>query len=533
MQKRDVHIPYILVSVLIIAAILRFNQIDQPFTDAFSWRQSSTAMMAENFYRKNWNIFYPEVSWTGPEPGYQGRELQTVSYAAALLYIFVGQNDWVGRSIAVVFGLWGIFALYQLIRRVWDEERAIVSAAVMAVLPGSIFIERSFLPDPVMVSLVVTSLWMFVAYCQTERLPYLLLAGIIGTWGFLTKLPGLMIGIPMIYTMLAILGHKRLLQPRKIATLTIAAVLMLVPVIGYYLWARHLALSYPPYHFAGAGHWLWDYGLEKWPKENYFLPQLSQIFKNWMWSAPGIVLVLFGLFFSPNEKGSHPKVTAKQQDNNLNKASWLFHWWLLVGILYYLIGAKELVNNPWNFHIINPAASALVGNAIVSIASFKASVMRSPLSLAIIAMFLLIIGGIGQNNLHYLYQPYAQESYKLGLALRQVSQPSDLVVTMANDFGDPVAVYYSQRRGWVFPPAQAEQSWNQLPEDDHESIQLFEELRTQGADWLGIVGERRKDFWTGHPTLVQYVEHTCEFKLKTPEWVIYRILTPEEVAKRL
>jgi nitrate reductase gamma subunit len=62
---------YLLIAILVAAALLRFNHITQPFVDAFSWRQSSTAMMAENFYRRNWNIFYPEVNWTGPGPNYQ------------------------------------------------------------------------------------------------------------------------------------------------------------------------------------------------------------------------------------------------------------------------------------------------------------------------------------------------------------------------------------------------------------------------------------------------------------------------------
>jgi hypothetical protein len=123
---------YLLITIFIIAAILRFSHINQPLIDAFSWRQSDTAIMADNFYQGNWNIFYPGVSWNGPEPNYQGMEFQTVTYMAALLYVLVDQHDWVGRSVAVTFGLWGIFALYQLVRRVWDEKHAIASAAVMA-----------------------------------------------------------------------------------------------------------------------------------------------------------------------------------------------------------------------------------------------------------------------------------------------------------------------------------------------------------------------------------------------------------------
>lgn len=524
---------YLLIVILVAAAILRFNHINQPFIDAFSWRQSSTAMMADNFYRRNWNIFYPEVNWTGPGPNYQGREFQTVSYIAALLYVLVGQHDWIGRGVAVTFGLWGIFALYQLVRCVWDEERAITSAAVMALLPGSIFIERSILPDPAMVSLVTTSVWMLVAYLQTERLRYLLLASGIGTWGFLTKIPGLIVGIPMIYAMLTILGRKRILRPKKLATIGVAIVLTLAPVIAYYLWARHLSLTYPPYHLAGSGNWLWDDGLAKWLSQNYFLPSLSQRFNGWLWTKPVVALVSFGLLLRPpREDCGRASVYDQLLLNGSVKAPWLFHWWLVAGVIYYFIGAKELIDNPWNFHIINPAAAALAGHAIVSIASFTAQIARSSYaSLVTTVMILLIIGTSGQNGLRYVYHPYAHESYQLGLALRQMTQTGDLVVTIANDFGDPVAIYYSQRRGWVFPPADPEQAWDQLPEDDNEAIRLLEELRARGAGWLGIVNEHQDDLWKNHAIFVDHIQRTCEFKSKSPEWVIYRIRSPKEIAK--
>ncbi len=134
----------LLVGILALGAVFRFSTITQPFTDALNWREACNAMMARNFYHGSWNIFYPEVDWSGSSPGYSGFEFQTVSYIAALLYVITGEHEWVGRGVAALFGLWGIFALYQLVRRIWDEERALLSAAVMALLPGSIFIERSF-----------------------------------------------------------------------------------------------------------------------------------------------------------------------------------------------------------------------------------------------------------------------------------------------------------------------------------------------------------------------------------------------------
>lgn len=515
------------------AAILRLNNINQPFTDYIDWRQTSTAMMADNFYRRNWNIFYPEISWNGPGPSYNGREFQTVSYIAALLYRLVGQHDWIGRGVAVTFGLWGIFALYQLVRRVWDEEHAIASAAIMALLPGSIFVERSFIPDPAMVSLVVTSFWMLVAYFQTDHLRYLFLAIVIGIWGFLTKIPGLIVGIPMLYAMFTILRSKRMLYPKKLATICVAAVFTLVPVIAYYLWARHLSLTYPPYHFAGEGNWLWDDGLKQWWEQNYFLPVLSWNFNHWIWTKPVIALVFVGLLLQPPQWNYNSQSDQQSADNSSGKAPWLFHWWMLAGVIYYLIGAKELVINSWNFHIINPAAAALAGHAIIAIASLANKIARTPGSLATVAAILLIVGGFGQKNLRSMYNPPwdSTETYKLGLALRQVSAPDELVVTIPNGTTEPIAIYYSQRRGWSFPPPWPEVGWwGSTIQDDQEAIRLFEELRTQGADWFGIVNSRKNKLWENNPKFMEHIERTCKLQQESSNWVIYRILTPEEMA---
>jgi hypothetical protein len=130
-----------------------------------------------------------------------------------------------------------------------------------------------------------------------------------------------------------------------------------------------------------------------------------------------------------------------------------------------------------------------------------------------------------------LYKPeHAQDGYELGLALREVSAPGDLVVTMANDLGDPVAIYYSRRRGWIFPPPEPDRWWNRLPEDDRESIEQFETLRASGARWLGFVRYFDKETWAGHEQLLAHFRETCEYVAGGPGWVIYRIRGSEELS---
>ncbi|PSO83906.1 MAG: glycosyl transferase, partial [Cyanobacteria bacterium QS_5_48_63] len=79
---------------------------------------------------------------------------------------------------------------------------------------------------------------------------------------------------------------------------------------------------------------------------------------------------------------------------------------------------------------------------------------------------------------------------------------------MASELGDPNAIYYSQRRGWVFPPASNDIDWSHLPENDSESIRMFESLRLKGADWLGIANEQKKDFRSEHPNLAEHIQRT-------------------------
>lgn len=498
--------------ILLLAAILRFEQIRQPYVDAFSWRQTDTAMMAENFFRHNNNIFYPEVNWTGPGPGYQGREFQTVTYLSAMLYQLVGQHAWVGRSVSVLFGLWGILAFYHVVHLCWDREHAIVAALVMAVMPGAIFIDRSFLPDPAMVALIVTSLWLWLRYLQTGLWRHLLLGGIVGAWGASTKIPGLIIGLPMAYAWFALTNPRRRWRPRKLARAMLFATLILVPTIAYYLWAHHLALSYPPYHFAGEGNWLWDSGIARWVNEQYYLPELLDNYRVWIWRWPLIGLVALGLVIRPTE-------SSEKGSESSRAIPYLFHVWMIAAVIYFLLGARELVNNPWNFHIVNPPAAALASASILWLAK-QLQRRWTPAALAIIAFLLLLIGTVGQVGLNWMAHPFAHDDYRLGLALQDISQPGDLVVTFNGALGDPTAVYYSQRRGWPFPPLHA---WNQPLRDDDEAIMVFEDLQARGADWLGIVASRRVQLWEQRPALIAHIQETTTLVTENESFTIYHI----------
>lgn len=530
----------LLACILLLGAALRLYQVHQPLTDTFSWRQASTAMMADNFYRTSANIFYPEVSWTGPGPNYQGREFQTLSYLASILFRVFGQHESIGRGLSIAFGLLGIFSMYMLVRRVWDELRARAAALMLAILPGAIFIDRSFLPDPAMLGLTLCATWLVVRALQTGGTPArLVAAGAVTALAFLTKLPGTVALPAMVYVAVRTTAHARRLGrpgPTPARLLAVLA-LVLVPIVAYYAWAVHLGRSYPPYHIAGSSNWVWKDGLRVWIGRLYYLDSTLSNLTYWLWTVPVFGLVLLGLVVPP------PRTRGVDADAEATAdVRWAFHYWIGGCVVLYALGARELSENVWNFHVFNAFAAAFAGHALVLITTLPSAagapsprVVRVRVA-AVVVMTLLFAAWY----LTPFFNPRRSMSgYRMGKALNAISQPGDLVVTMGDDVGDPIPIYYSHRRGWVFPPAHLPKiwkPWNMIPPDPQKSIAMFEDLRGRGPKWLGIVTKPRDDtpgsrnFWVDHPKVVAHIDATCEFVEKTNDYVIYRIKTPAELA---
>ncbi|HUH33287.1 MAG TPA: glycosyltransferase family 39 protein, partial [Daejeonella sp.] len=416
---------------------------------------------------------------------------------------------YIGRLIPICFGLWGIFALYQLVILIWDKQHALAAATIMAILPGSAFIDRSFLPDPVMVSLTTTCMWLFVLYLCGNKTRYLLLAGFIGCLGILTKLPGLIISLPMLYAFISVYRKRGQLSFSVARPVLLTAGLVLTIVIAYYLWARYLSLHYPPYHFAGTGNWIWN----DWKGMfSYYLLETSRnVFEYWIMGYPAIVLFILGFLLSPPQKN---EIEAKG-------TIWFFHYLLLGCAFYYLIGAFELVRNAWNFQLFLPAVSVFCGRMLVVLYSLtNSSKSIKGLRVAVVVV-LMIIYNVTIMRKHLFDGNNATDSYEMGKVLKTLKQPGDLVVTIAQDMGDPVAIYYSGAKGWVFPPID---HWDvkELPPNDRMSVDILKNLRSKGADWFGITGNHYSDIQSNHPELDHYLQSEMNLIDKNDAFVILK-----------
>ena len=360
---------------------------------------------------------------------------------------------------------------------------------------------------------------MLLAYVQDGRTKYLGWAVVTGIFGLLTKISGLFAGLPMIYAALTAPADNSI-RSKYLMRLIVAFTFVLAPVMGYYAWALHVAHAYPPYHLAARGGWVWDVGFDTFLKAHFYLRDFFH-YARIRWGASLLVLGLVGLLLSaaPSERSQHLR--------------WLFHFWFLSGIIFYALGAKELTVNPHNLHIFDPALAGLAAQGLLVAGAALARFSSPVIGRAAIILFIWATPVLQREHLRQMYAPYAYTGYELGTALARVSQPSGLVITVSVWEYDPVAIYYSRRRGWIFPPfwpevgARKGRLWG--IENESEAIQMFDRLRLDGAQWFGIVsgpgdwGDQRRRFRDTAPRLLAHIERTSEVVEDNSDWTIYRI----------
>ncbi|MBX5091836.1 ArnT family glycosyltransferase [Rhizobium lentis] len=508
----------ILLGILLIAIVFRFYKITLPLVDGFSWREISTAMMADNFQQRSWNIFFPEVSWTGPGPSYQGREFQIVSYLTALLYQLFGWRDWFGRVVAAFFGLVTLFSLHRLTALCWGEMHAHAAALAYALMPAAIMIDSSFLPDPAMLALVTLGVWLFVKYWAGGSRWLLPLATVSFTLGALSKPPGLAAGAVIFYLMICWILEKRW----KHATSVLLSGLLSLAVIGaYFGWAIYLGRSYPPFHVAGSGGYIWDYGFWAYVKDRFYFNSAWNTSVLWFYGYPFLMLLAVGLWMPPRAA----------QDPKQRILSAIPFVWLAAAMIIYLAAAGEITSNVWNFHIFHVPAAMFCGRGALLLATLASGTALTPaVVLRAICIVAVTLSWSTLPLVRTMKKPIAMKGKLLGEEMARLAQPGDLVVAIAPEVGDPVAVYYSRARGWVFPPGGGDSEWSKFVADDATAIAQLEELRAQGADLFGVAKNAtdKQDllFVEHHDGVIDHLDRTATKLVDSDDLLVYRITRP-------
>jgi hypothetical protein len=446
LQPREI---ILLLALLSFGLSLRLIKISQPFVDHWSWRQADVAMIAENFYRYGFNIFYPQINWARNAPGYVGTEFPLVPYIASLFYVFFGIREWVGRLVSVFFFAASVPFLYLLVRKISNQRSALFAAAIYAIAPLSIFASRSFMPDMTSLSFSIAVLYLFAEWLEREKSSRLFTAVSIATsLAILVKLPAIIIGLPLLYMVWEKYGARFVLRRE----LWVFAALSLIFPLVWYSHAYLTSISHPPHHMFGSGGMTIE-GLAWYGKI------LHQVMTS---SLTPIVFAAMavGITLPPRAKFGR-----------------VFHWWLVAILLFvFLTGWGH--RHQWYHLPIVPVAAVFAGLACDFMLCGLAKLTRTKTVPGFTCfVFFIVLAYLSYFYVKPLYEPWGMPFLSAGSELNHISPPDALVIVA--DDGDPTTIYYSGRKGWHFL-----RDFGSLPVDSQQAINELEKLRKEGASYL-------------------------------------------------
>ena len=338
-------------SIMFLGFLTRLINIKQPILEVAGWRQCITASIARNFYYNEMNIFYPQVLYGGNTEGYVGgTEFNLYPFVVAILYKFFGFHEFLGRLVSITAFCGSAYFLYKLTRKYTGSAPALITLLFYTFNPYIFFYSRSFQPESAMLFFSVTMLYFFSEWIEKESWWRFALMTLCATLAFLTKLPTICLGLPLLYLCLKKYRLNFITQWK----LWLFAVLSLLLT---FLWYRHSnyiktidgglamnSLSFRYYVLNGTLHHIFDPSFYK--KVFY-----SEVFEKDLIYIGGIFFVI-GIIFTVRKKELR-----------------YIHYWLLAVIIYFFLAANEVVwHTYYTIPIIVPA-SVLIGYAIAN--SFK------------------------------------------------------------------------------------------------------------------------------------------------------------------
>jgi hypothetical protein len=408
----------LLISIGLIAFVVRLYHITYPVADWHSWRQSDTAAVARNFLRFGIDPLHPRYddlsniqSGKDNPQGWRMAEFplyQVIGAGAKLSFPNV-PLEVVLRLVTIIVSAGTTILLGLLVAEYIDPATGVLTALLFAVLPYSIYYGRTILPDPSMVFWSVLSLWLVG---RGKSYWWTVFGGIAGALALLSKPMAAFLLLPIAWLLLRKYGWSKRL-------LTQALLFGVISIIPLVLWRRWI-LQFPEgipvstwllngngIRFKGAWfHWL-------------FAVRLGDLILGF-W---GLILFGIGLAAAP-----------------LKKEGSFFRWWILGALLYLIVFATGNVQHDYYQILIIPVVCIYTAKGL-------ASLLRNNLAGIIVAVLSVVaMLGFSWFTIRTYYWINRPEIVEAGKVADAILPPTAKVIAPYN--GDTTFLYQTQRQGW-------------------------------------------------------------------------------------
>ena len=172
-------------ALVVLGLCIRLYGIGQPPMDVIGVRQYHGALLARGFYE--W-LLTGNLK-TIPADGII--EPPILELLAALSYVISGgEHLWIPRLLSTLFWLVGAFFLYLVARKIVSPNAALFSVAFYLFDPAVVLPSRAFMPDPLMIMLLLISVYTILRYHEHPTTGRLMVA-VVGSSMALFVKPGI------------------------------------------------------------------------------------------------------------------------------------------------------------------------------------------------------------------------------------------------------------------------------------------------------------------------------------------------------
>ena len=178
----------LLACLLVLALLVRLWQVGAPPLDSAVGRQYHSMFIARVFYLES----LPETpAWRLRLARAEAPRLiepPVVELAAAGFYRLTGgESPWFPRLLSIAAWLSGAVFLYLIARRLALGWGSFAAVAIFLFLPAAIQLSRNFQPEPLMIALMVASIWALLRYDESPSWGNLLIAAGLGSAAVFVK----------------------------------------------------------------------------------------------------------------------------------------------------------------------------------------------------------------------------------------------------------------------------------------------------------------------------------------------------------
>ncbi len=414
----------LIVFLLLLGLSLHLIRIQAPLLGYHSWRQCATAMVARNFLRNGFQLWYPQVDLAGSNPGTWGAEFQIYPFLVALLYKFFGIREWLGLLLSSGFAIGTGLVFYLLVRSMLGNVFGLVGLGLLNVLPVFVYFTRAFMPESLMVFASLLSVFFIWKWSLRRNWLWLIPSGLSLALAILLKANAGYLLVPIGWFFWKTYRIKLLLRWQ----IWMFLLLSLFPPVLWYLHARNLEFAIDVMHPGSDPKWG---SFSFWFSWQFY----HRVFLQWACEQtllyPGFFLTLLGLLWGWKD----PRLS-------------LFKVWLLgVIVSFFLVAGGTFVHLYYTLPLVIPGA-VFAAYAIAKLCSLNKHSLRYWVRGIVIVCIILMTRASLVKLLRWTKPDGA--TYRAALMAQGLTSPGSLILVC--DDGEPELLYYADRKGWHLHP---------------------------------------------------------------------------------